>query len=51
MSIWKPTRYIVVVWNFFKDRIEYEESTLIDFFGNKYITYQKTTPSGIPLVK
>jgi len=43
--------YTVVVWNFFNDRIAYEEETLIEFFGDEYKKFKKTTPSGIPLVK
>ncbi|KAL2650613.1 hypothetical protein R1flu_018741 [Riccia fluitans] len=43
--------YIIVLWRFFRDRIEYEEYFLVEFFGEKYEEYQKKVPSGIPFVK
>lgn len=43
--------YIVVVWNFFNDRIAYEEEKLIDFFGDEYRKFKARTPSGIPFIK
>ena len=38
-------------WYFFKMRIEYEESTLVDQFGEKYLDYAKSTSVGIPFIK
>ncbi|VDK55740.1 unnamed protein product [Anisakis simplex] len=43
--------YALVSWKFFSDRIRWEESCLISFFGLKYINYQRNVPSGIPFVK
>lgn len=43
--------YAYVSWSFFKNRIEYEEATLISHFGEEYKQYQKNVPSGIPLVR
>jgi protein-S-isoprenylcysteine O-methyltransferase len=40
-----------VAWNFFKDRIEYEEETLVKYFKQDYIRYRAQTPVGIPLIK
>lgn len=37
-----------VSWMFFKDRIEEEEKTLVDFFGEDYQRYRARTPVGIP---
>lgn len=33
----------IILWNFFKQRIEFEEKFLIDFFGDDYINYRKRT--------
>jgi len=35
--------YAVVLFRFFKSRIEYEEKLLVDFFGNEYVEYRKTS--------
>ncbi|KAG6556939.1 hypothetical protein Mapa_001354 [Marchantia paleacea] len=43
--------YMIVLWRFFHDRIEYEEYFLVEFFGPKYEEYQKKVPSGVPFVK
>ena len=44
--------YIWASWKFFEDRIHDEEITLIQFFGDEYIEYQKNVPaSGVPFVK
>jgi len=40
--------YAIVLFRFFKSRIEYEEKFLIDFFGNEYIEYRKTSKVYIP---
>ncbi|ORX46683.1 ICMT-domain-containing protein [Piromyces finnis] len=40
--------YAVVLHKFFKDRITYEENTLVDFFGDEYIEYRKTAKVYIP---
>lgn len=44
--------YIWASWKFFEDRIHDEEITLVHFFGDEYIEYQKNVPaSGVPFVK
>lgn len=43
--------YAIVSWKFFQKRILIEEVTLVNFFLDKYIEYQKTTPTGVPFVK
>jgi protein-S-isoprenylcysteine O-methyltransferase len=40
--------YAVVLFRFFKERISYEENTLVDFFGNEYIEYRKTAKLYFP---
>ena len=37
-------------WYFFADRIPYEESTLIEQFGEDYIEYKKRVPVRIPFI-
>lgn len=39
------------LWDFFRDRIEFEEKELVKQFGNDYIEYRKRVRSGIPFVK
>lgn len=43
--------YAIVSWKFFYERILIEEVTLVNFFQDKYIEYQQTTPTGVPFVK
>uniref|UniRef100_A0A0M3ICZ6 Protein-S-isoprenylcysteine O-methyltransferase n=2 Tax=Ascaris TaxID=6251 RepID=A0A0M3ICZ6_ASCLU len=43
--------YAVVAWNFFNERIYWEEQYLISFFGSQYVRYQKKVPTGIPFVE
>lgn len=44
--------YIWASWKFFDERIHDEEITLIHFFGDEYLEYQKRVPaSGVPFVK
>lgn len=44
--------YIWASWKFFDDRIHDEEITLIYFFGDEYVAYQKKVPyAGVPFVK
>ena len=42
--------FVLASWYFFKDRIEYEEHTLVDMFGDKYIEYRKRVPVRIPFI-
>lgn len=43
--------YAIVSWKFFEERILVEEVTLVNFFLEQYLEYQKTTPTGLPFVK
>lgn len=40
--------FSVVIWNFFNQRIVYEEFHLVRFFGQSYERYRKVTPTWIP---
>ncbi len=43
--------YGLASWRFFNERIEYEEWTLLNFFGSDYVNYKKRVPfSGVPFV-
>ncbi|KRY57446.1 Protein-S-isoprenylcysteine O-methyltransferase [Trichinella britovi] len=42
--------YSYVSWKFLKQRIQVEESYLVQFFGNEYLKYREEVPSGIPFV-
>jgi len=42
--------YIVASWNFFNERIMEEEIILLNFFGEDYLRYQKTVPTGLPFI-
>jgi protein-S-isoprenylcysteine O-methyltransferase len=42
--------YIYSSWTFFAHRIAYEEELLVQFYGNDYIEYAKSTIIGIPFV-
>ena len=43
--------YAVVSWMFFNSRIYIEEITLLNFFGQNYVDYQRKVPTGVPYVK
>ncbi|CAH1401701.1 unnamed protein product [Nezara viridula] len=43
--------YTLASWKFFNDRIIIEELTLLSFFGDDYIEYQKKVPTGLPFIK
>lgn len=43
--------YAVVSWMFFKSRIFIEEITLLNFFGQDYINYQKKVGTGLPFIQ
>ncbi|XP_050307596.1 protein-S-isoprenylcysteine O-methyltransferase [Anthonomus grandis grandis] len=43
--------YTVVSWMFFNSRIYIEEITLLNFFGQNYVEYQKQVETGIPFIK
>ncbi|XP_076237243.1 isoprenylcysteine carboxylmethyltransferase ste14 [Calliopsis andreniformis] len=42
--------YTVASWRFFHDRILIEEITLLNFFGQDYINYQKEVGTGLPFI-
>jgi len=43
--------YALASWKFFKDRIYYEEITLLNFFGDDYISYQEKVGIGLPFIE
>lgn len=43
--------YAIASWNFFNDRIQDEEQTLLCFFGEEYLTYKEKVWIGIPFLK
>ncbi|KAK8747784.1 hypothetical protein OTU49_016602 [Cherax quadricarinatus] len=43
--------YTLASWSFFNERINFEEITLINFFGEKYLDYQKRVGTGLPFIK
>ncbi|XP_054271991.1 protein-S-isoprenylcysteine O-methyltransferase-like isoform X1 [Macrosteles quadrilineatus] len=43
--------YILASWKFFHDRIMVEEITLINFFGEQYLDYQKKVSTGLPFIR
>ena len=42
--------YVIASWLFFRDRILCEEESLIHFFGQEYIDYQKQVGTGLPFI-
>ncbi|KAK8785944.1 hypothetical protein V5799_007690 [Amblyomma americanum] len=42
--------YAVASWKFFRTRVEEEEITLLTFFGEDYVQYQKRTCTGLPFI-
>jgi protein-S-isoprenylcysteine O-methyltransferase len=43
--------YAIVIWRFFRQRISYEERTLVFFFGRDYTAYRERVGTWIPLIK
>jgi len=43
--------FLYVLWNFFNDRIEYEERMLVHFFGNEYEEYRKRVGTWLPFIR
>ena len=44
--------YALASWTFFKERIVYEEWTLLRFFGREYEEYKKKVPTtGLPFIE
>lgn len=42
--------YAITSWKFFHDRIFVEEISLLNFFGNDYVQYQKKVGTGLPFI-
>jgi len=42
--------YSMASFSFMKDRIQHEEDTLIEQYGQDYVNYRKRTPVGIPRI-
>jgi len=42
--------YTVASWKFFHQRVYEEEITLLSFFDDQYISYQKKVPTGLPFI-
>lgn len=43
--------YAIASWKFFEDRITFEELTLLDFFGDDYVDYQRRVGTGLPFIR
>ncbi|KAK9312972.1 Isoprenylcysteine carboxyl methyltransferase family-domain-containing protein [Lipomyces starkeyi] len=43
--------FAIILWRFFNNRIQYEEKLLLEFFGDKYVEYKKSTGTLIPFIK
>ncbi|XP_022668755.1 protein-S-isoprenylcysteine O-methyltransferase-like isoform X5 [Varroa destructor] len=43
--------YTMFTWMFFRERVEEEEITLLEFFGEEYAAYQKRVATGLPFIK
>jgi protein-S-isoprenylcysteine O-methyltransferase len=42
--------YVYVLWNFFLDRLEFEELALEQFFGQEYRDFRCKVPTRIPFL-
>ncbi|CAM1154248.1 ICMT (predicted) [Pycnogonum litorale] len=42
--------YILASWRFFSARIMEEEITLLNFFGEDYVRYQRLVGTGLPFI-
>uniref|UniRef100_A0A131Z3R9 Protein-S-isoprenylcysteine O-methyltransferase n=1 Tax=Rhipicephalus appendiculatus TaxID=34631 RepID=A0A131Z3R9_RHIAP len=43
--------YTLASWKFFRTRVEEEEITLLTFFGEDYVQYQRRTCTGLPFIR
>lgn len=43
--------YTAASWMFFNERVHFEEMTLINFFEQDYLDYQKSVGTGLPFIK
>lgn len=42
--------YALMSWRFFHDRVQIEEITLLNFFGEDYVKYQEKVGTGLPFI-
>lgn len=42
--------FAIINWIFFEERIFKEEGHLISFYGEEYVKYMNSTPSGLPFL-
>nr|CAG4642765.1 EOG090X0CFU [Evadne anonyx] len=43
--------YTLASWKFFHERVYEEEITLLQFFGDQYVAYQKKVSTGLPFIR
>lgn len=43
--------YAIASWRFFDARVQDEEITLLNFFGEDYVWYQRRVPTGLPFIR
>ncbi|AQZ16712.1 STE14 (YDR410C) [Zygosaccharomyces parabailii] len=43
--------FATVLWKFFRQRIKFEESYLLQFFGREYYEYRESVPALIPFIE
>ena len=43
--------YALTSWRFFNERVYEEEITLLNFFGDQYVSYQKKVSTGLPFIR
>jgi len=52
--LWNPfciVAYAMASWRFFSERVYEEEITLLHFFGDQYVSYQKKVSTGLPFIR
>ena len=50
-NTWCLVGFAIVLWRFFRFRIEKEEGFLVGFFGKEYVAYRARTAVGIPFIR
>lgn len=43
--------YTIVTWRFFNERVKEEEISLLNFFGEDYVKYQRRVTTGLPFIQ